>query len=80
MWLYQGAEFDESLIDGNVAFVYIIENTMNKKRYIGKKLFQFTKSKKVKGRKKRVKTDSNWKEYYGSAVRRCQDFRLSTLH
>jgi hypothetical protein len=66
MWTYQEKIFDESMIGENVAFVYIIKNTMNDKCYIGKKLFQFTKTKKIKGKRKRVKIQSDWQEYYGS--------------
>ena len=35
-------------------------------KYIGKKNFYFSKTKQVKGKKKRIKVESDWKEYYGS--------------
>jgi len=64
MWLYNGSLLEDS---GNyVGFVYIITNLKSNKRYIGKKLFHFTKSKQIKGKKKRYKVDSDWKTYYGS--------------
>lgn len=68
MWLYQGKEFDESLIGDNVGFVYMIENIFTKKKYIGKKLFTSTRTKKVKGktRRRKVKKQSDWLDYYGS--------------
>jgi hypothetical protein len=68
MWLYNGKEIGEEELEGNVAFVYLITNLTNNKRYIGKKLLAFTRTKKVKGqvRRKKVKTESDWREYFGS--------------
>jgi hypothetical protein len=75
MWLYNGKEIGEEDLEGNVAFVYLITNLTNNKRYIGKKLLAFTRTKKVKGqtRRKRVKTESDWKEYFGSNKRLLDD-------
>ena len=64
MWLYKGEEFKN--IEHYVGFVYIIENLTTQKAYIGKKLFHFTKSKQVKGKKKKFKVESDWHDYYGS--------------
>ncbi len=36
------------------------------KRYIGKKLFKFQRTKQIKGKKKKIKVDSDWQTYYGS--------------
>ena len=66
MWTYNGTILDESLLDNYVGFVYIITNLTNNKKYIGKKLFKFTKTKKAKGKKKKYKVDSDWRDYYGS--------------
>lgn len=66
MWLYQGKEIDDSVIDEYVGFVYIITNQLTQRKYIGKKLFKFQKTKKVKGRKRKIKSESDWKTYYGS--------------
>ena len=65
MWIYKGEEFKD--IDHYVGFVYIIENLTNHRAYVGKKLFYFTKSKQIKGKKKRFKVESDWKDYYGSS-------------
>jgi hypothetical protein len=68
MWMYQGEEFKEEQAEGYVGFVYLIENIFTKKKYIGKKLFSFTRTKKVKGktRRKKVTKQSDWQNYYGS--------------
>lgn len=68
MWLYNGKEISDEEIEGYAAFVYIITNLENNKRYIGKKIFKSIQRKKVKGktRRKKVEKESNWKSYYGS--------------
>lgn len=74
MWIYDGNILEES---GNyIGFVYIIENLKTGKKYIGKKLFHFTKTKQIKGKKKRYKVDSDWKNYYGSNDELNRDVKL----
>lgn len=65
-WLFNGNTFSEELIGENYGFVYVITNLQNNKKYIGKKLFYSSKTKQVKGKKKRFKIFSDWKTYYGS--------------
>jgi hypothetical protein len=66
MWLYKGEKFNEEDIGDNVGFVYLIQNLKSNKNYIGKKLFKSTRTKTIKGKRKKVKSDSNWKSYWGS--------------
>jgi hypothetical protein len=68
MWLYNGKEIGDDEIEGYAAFVYIITNLKDNKRYIGKKIFKSIRRKKVKGktRRKKVEKESDWKSYYGS--------------
>lgn len=65
MWIYNNEEIAE-IPEGIVGFVYLITNLRTNRRYIGKKNFYFSKSKQVKGKKKKIKVESDWKEYYGS--------------
>jgi hypothetical protein len=65
-WTYQDRAVTDETVEGFVAFVYIITNQVTKKKYIGKKRLQFTKTKQVKKKKKRIKVPSDWKTYYGS--------------
>jgi hypothetical protein len=65
-WIYNNEAFEESLIGDHYGFVYRITNQTNNRKYIGKKLFYFTKYKQVKGKKKKIKALSDWKDYYGS--------------
>jgi len=73
-WTYENTII-ETLPEECVGFVYLITNTISGRMYIGKKLAKFAKtSYKVvklkngtKKRKKiRSKTDSDWRDYYGS--------------
>jgi len=68
MWLYEGKEIDSDAVEEYVGFVYRITNLINGKQYIGKKLFKSTQRKKVKGktRRKVVRKESNWRDYFGS--------------
>ena len=64
-WLYNRESLTE-IPEGAIGFVYLITNQANGMKYIGKKNFYFSKTKQVKGKKKRIKVESDWKEYYGS--------------
>jgi hypothetical protein len=70
MWIYEGREFLDDEIEDYVAFVYQIENLETGKKYIGKKNLTKVRSKKVKGktRRKRIKSESDWREYFGSSL------------
>ena len=65
MWLYEN-NILESVPDAVVGFVYIITNLQTGKRYIGKKLF--TRAKRVvrKGKPRRTRVESDWRDYFGS--------------
>ncbi|MDD5150377.1 MAG: hypothetical protein PHC28_07810, partial [Flavobacterium sp.] len=66
-WQYQGNDFNIEDIPKNIeSFVYIIEDTLNDKWYIGKKTFFFRRKKIVNGRNKNIKLVSDWQFYYGS--------------
>ena len=65
-WLYQGRVFTEEDIGDNYGFVYILENNLTGRKYIGKKFFTKAGSKQVKGKRKKVRKTSDWLEYHGS--------------
>lgn len=64
MWIFEGTEVEE--IAPYLGFVYQITNIETGRKYIGKKLAFFSKTKQVKGKKKKYKVDSDWRDYYGS--------------
>jgi hypothetical protein len=70
MWLYNNKEIGDDDIEGYTSFVYRITNLENGKQYIGKKNLTKVRSKKVKGktRRKRIKSESDWREYFGSSL------------
>ncbi len=83
-WLYQNQPVD-SLPEDCVGFVYIITNTTNNRRYIGKKLAKFSRTTQrtvklkngtSKKRKVRSKIDSDWRDYYGSSPELSKDVEL----
>ena len=68
-WTYQG-KIVEELPEDCEAFVYLITNTTNDRKYVGKKLAKFKKTRPpLKGRinKRRSKVESDWRAYWGSS-------------
>ena len=68
-WTHNGKDILE-LPNEVVGFVYQITNTTSGRKYIGKKLARFKRSRPpLKGRKnkRRYKVDSDWRDYYGSS-------------
>ena len=65
-WLYNNEILDSDHIENYVGMVYLLENTMTQKFYVGKKFFWTTKPKMIKGKKKKIRCESDWKKYYGS--------------
>ena len=72
-WTYNGADFTEEQIQDNYGFVSLITNTQTGKKYIGKKFFYSSKTKVLKGKKKKIKVSSDWKNYYGSSAEVTKD-------
>jgi hypothetical protein len=72
-WIYKGSVFDSDDIGDHYGFVYRITNTTSGKSYIGRKYF--VQKRKPKGGKRRVTSESNWKQYYGSSDELKQDIR-----
>jgi hypothetical protein len=66
MWIYKDSIFEE-VPENYYGFVYLITNKMTGRKYIGKKLFWFSKIKKIKGKRKRIKAESDWKSYWSSS-------------
>jgi hypothetical protein len=75
VWFYKNEIVDE-LPGDIVGFVYLITNNVTGKKYVGKKLAKFTKTKQRtitlksgEKRKKKIKTleDSDWRTYWSSS-------------
>ena len=77
-WTYQGKTVEELPSDCE-AFVYLITNLTNNKKYVGKKLAKFKTTKKpLKGRKnkRRGTKESDWRTYWGSSEHLIDDVKL----
>lgn len=72
-WQYAGTNFKEECIGEYYGFVYLITNMKTGRKYIGKKFFYSSKTKQVKGKKKRYKVSSDWQTYYGSNAELTKD-------
>ena len=65
IWSYKGADVPNDLSE-YIGFVYLITNLISNKKYIGKKLLKFKKTKTIKGKKKKSLVESDWRTYWGS--------------
>jgi hypothetical protein len=84
-WMYQDQPID-SLPEGTVGFVYLITNRTTGRKYVGKKLAQFKKSRPpLKGRtnRRRSLVESDWRDYWGSndvLMQDVQQFGPGSVH
>jgi hypothetical protein len=74
-WIYEGYAYEPEGLDPKIlyGFVYEIENTETRKKYIGKKFFWASKTYQRNLRRRRRKVESDWKNYYGSSVLLSED-------
>ena len=63
-WMYNEVPFTSSDIGDYFGFVYLITNKSNNRKYVGRKYFFSFRT--PKGKKRKVKSESDWKNYYGS--------------
>jgi hypothetical protein len=76
-WKYNG-NLVEEIADKYIGFVYIITNLTNNKKYIGKKLAKFKKTRpplKGKKRKRKSLVESDWQTYWGSSEHLLADIK-----
>lgn len=70
-WLFEGKEFTD--VDGWYGFIYLIVNNLNGKKYIGRKYLTKAGYKQVKGKRKKIRVESDWADYYGSSPQLLKD-------
>ena len=75
MWLYNNTKFTENDIEGYFGFVYLIENNINGRKYVGKKFFTRAGTKQIKGKKKKVRLSSGWSNYWSSSKELQEDVK-----
>ena len=64
-WTYEGSVFLSEDIGDYYGFVYSIRNLISGRIYIGRKYFWSLR--KPRGKSRRVRSESDWKKYYGSS-------------
>jgi hypothetical protein len=62
--MYNEVPFTSADIGEHFGFVYLIANKSNNRKYVGRKYFFSFRT--PKGKKRKVKSESDWKNYYGS--------------
>ncbi len=72
-WLYQGKVFETEDIQENFGFVYLISCEETQRKYLGRKYFWSFRT--PKGKKRKVKQESDWKNYYGSCPELKEDIK-----
>ena len=72
-WTYNGTPFTSEDIGDYHGFVYSIRNLVSGRTYIGRKYFWSLR--KPAGKTRRVRSESDWKKYYGSSDELSQDVR-----
>ncbi len=73
-WLCEGSTFTSDNIGDFFGFVYRITNLQTGKQYIGRKYFWAFRT--PKGKKRKQKQESDWKNYYGSCPELKEDLKL----
>lgn len=68
-WIYKTEPLEsiESINPEAIGFIYLITYIPDGKKYIGRKLLYKTAYKQVNKKKKRIKVESDWKEYFSSS-------------
>jgi hypothetical protein len=77
-WFYHNTtkEFTEEDIKDYFGFVYLITNTQTGRKYIGKKFFTKSKTRQIKGKKKKSRVSSDWMKYWGSNTELQEEVKL----
>lgn len=76
-WSHNGSPIQDTDVEAYCGFVYLITNTINGRKYIGKKILKNRRrvKQKAKTRRKIKVFDSDWKEYYGSSPSLQEDIK-----
>ena len=78
-WYYYNTptEITSKQTDGYFGFVYLITHIKTGQKYVGKKFFTKSKTKQVKGKKKKIRVASDWETYWGSNIKLQEDVKLN---
>lgn len=68
MWIHNDREVQPEDVEGYFGFVYLIVHKASGRKYVGKKFFTKAKTKTIKGKKKKLRVDSGWMDYWSSST------------
>jgi len=74
-WTYLGKKITQEETADFTGFVYIITCIVTGRRYVGQKLFRSLRKKTIKGKTKRILTESTWNKYFGSSLELQRDVK-----
>lgn len=72
-WRHQEKVFESEDIQDYFGFVYLIDCSETNRKYLGRKYFWSFRT--PKGKKRKVKQESDWKNYYGSCPELKEDIK-----
>lgn len=68
MWKFNDKELTiDEIPEKAFGFIYLITNTIDNKKYLGKKFLTKASYKTVNGKRKKCRKESDWASYYGSS-------------
>ena len=76
-WHNLAEEFTEEDIGDHFGFVYLITHVRTGRKYIGKKFFSKAGYKQVKGKRKKIRKNSDWMDYWGSNKELQEEVKLN---
>ena len=66
-WIFDGRELCDADLAGAYGFIYLITHLPTGKKYLGRKYLTKAATKQVKGVKKKIRKESDWRDYYSSS-------------
>lgn len=66
-WLYKNQPFTSDQTEGYYGFIYLITNKLDGRKYVGRKYLTRAATKQVNGKKKKIRKESDWQNYWSSS-------------
>lgn len=74
-WTLDNIPITSDMLQGYYGFCYLITNLTNNKKYVGRKYLTKAKTKQIRGKKKKIRVESDWQDYYGSNAELLEDIK-----
>lgn len=77
MWQYKNKNIEDNEIpEKAIGFIYLIECSVNNRKYIGRKLLTKAGYKTTKGKKTKIRKPNDWQSYFGSSPELLSDIEI----